>query len=484
MLTFNSWINLNESFSFDPDANYPDKTFGFVMGDINSGKANIGGINDDWGGSMQRALAFGKVANDFVGKNIVSSQKRSRVKTASGNVSDHYEGSKDSYAVDVAANGEKGDALLAHLMQWCGHPEYKGGSWFNFNSGGYRYQIGWRVKGHFDHIHIGVRRTTKSDTEPTTQIANTENSTQPAKKEVSVPGKTPGEKILNNQVIVNWLFTMIPDLADGLTPDQLNKTFETNPEHFKWFKDKFGLNDNGDPIKTPNLSNDSNDTEELIDNQLSNKEIQSNYSSNKADNIKLLTDEITSQGVTNKYAIIGILSTIGKESGFVPQNEQSYANTSNIRIKSLFGDRVKGLSDSELTSLKQNPPAFFDKIYGPEATSKIGWNTGNTSPGDGYKYRGRGFNQITFKSNYQKYSDAAGIDIVSNPDQLNDIRVASKVAVAFLLNGLKRLGLDPNSFKTKREAIKAFVQVNAGGSSAPSNEVAKAEEVSKNFTLA
>jgi hypothetical protein len=75
---FFDWRLLKESYSFqfDPNANYVDPDFGLPQGSVDSGKAGYGGDNNNWGGSMQRALAFGKIANEFVGKNIISSQKR------------------------------------------------------------------------------------------------------------------------------------------------------------------------------------------------------------------------------------------------------------------------------------------------------------------------------------------------------------------------------------------------------------------------
>jgi putative chitinase len=41
---------------------------------------------------------------------------------------------------------------------------------------------------------------------------------------------------------------------------------------------------------------------------------------------------------------------------------------------------------------------------------------GNLSPGDGIKYAGRGYPQVTGKANYQKLQDALGIPLVTNPD--------------------------------------------------------------------
>ncbi len=52
---------------------------------------------------------------------------------------------------------------------------------------------------------------------------------------------------------------------------------------------------------------------------------------------------------------------------------------------------------------------------------------GNTMRGDGYKYRGRGFVQITWKNNYQKLGDALGYDLVNNPEKALDPVIAYKI---------------------------------------------------------
>lgn len=43
---------------------------------------------------------------------------------------------------------------------------------------------------------------------------------------------------------------------------------------------------------------------------------------------------------------------------------------------------------------------------------------GNEASGDGWKYRGRGFLQVTLKDNYKALSKYTGIDYVNNPDLL------------------------------------------------------------------
>jgi putative chitinase len=199
-------------------------------------------------------------------------------------------------------------------------------------------------------------------------------------------------------------------------------------------------------------------------------------SGDKAKNVQALMDAMKRHGITNPYTQKAILGTVGKESGFIPQNETSYRNTSNDRIRKIFGKRIT-VSDAELESIKKDDVRFYDMVYGQAATKNFGWNTGNTAPGDGYKYRGRGFNGITFKSLYQKYQDMLNkdnklgrpIDIVNNPDQLNEIDVAAEAAVLFFISGAKndvmqrKYGTkDINAFTDQNTALKGIVNINAG----------------------
>ena len=56
---------------------------------------------------------------------------------------------------------------------------------------------------------------------------------------------------------------------------------------------------------------------------------------------------------------------------------------------------------------------------------------GNDQPGDGFKYRGRGWIQLTGKANYQAAAPAAGADIVNNPDLAAGAAVANRTAIHY-----------------------------------------------------
>ncbi len=57
---------------------------------------------------------------------------------------------------------------------------------------------------------------------------------------------------------------------------------------------------------------------------------------------------------------------------------------------------------------------------------------GNTQAGDGARFKGRGFIQLTGRDNYTRYGKVLGIDLVGNPDWANSPEVAALLLATFL----------------------------------------------------
>jgi len=223
--------------------------------------------------------------------------------------------------------------------------------------------------------------------------------------------------------------------------------------------------------------------------------IKSSISADKAKNAQAIINSMNKHGITNPYTQKAILGVIGKECGFVPRNETSYSNTSSSRIRSIFGSRVSKMTDAQIDQLKKNDETFYNFLYGGRY--------GN-SPNEGYKYRGRGFNGITFKGIYQKMQqllDKIGkldrkVDIVNNPDVINDIDVAAETSVLYFLDRAsapsmyKKYGVkDINGFKDQETALKAMVNANAGwgtdlNSPFMSENLNKARDMAQQFNVA
>jgi putative chitinase len=109
----------------------------------------------------------------------------------------------------------------------------------------------------------------------------------------------------------------------------------------------------------------------------------------------------------------------------------------NYRAETLlkvFPRRVTSLGDAQKLA-SQGAAAIAERVYGGRA------DLGNSAPGDGGKYRGRGFFQTTGKANYTAAAQALpGLDCVAYPERLAEPEWAVRSACVFWrdhgLNGL------------------------------------------------
>lgn len=79
--------------------------------------------------------------------------------------------------------------------------------------------------------------------------------------------------------------------------------------------------------------------------------------------------------------------------------------------------------------------AYFNRRYGPQ--SKVGRNLGNTKEGDGARYHGRGYVQLTGRDNYRKYG------YEDNPGKVKEPEVAFEI----LTEGMFKGGFTGHKFK-------------------------------------
>ena len=113
------------------------------------------------------------------------------------------------------------------------------------------------------------------------------------------------------------------------------------------------------------------------------------------------------------------------------ENIAAYANTSVKRIREVFESRVAKYTDAQIDIIKKDEIKWGDIIYGPD--TKVGKDLGNTSVGDGGKYKGRGWIQLTGKSNYSAFSkaDVPKRDYVANPQLVEPRPTASDASCFF-----------------------------------------------------
>lgn len=121
-----------------------------------------------------------------------------------------------------------------------------------------------------------------------------------------------------------------------------------------------------------------------------------------------------------------ILAQFQKESGDFNKTLENM-NYSAKRIQEVWPTRFPTVESAR--PYANNPQALAKKVYGKRA------DLGNTTEEDGWKYRGRGFVQITGKENYRKYSKLLFGDknvLLDNPELLENPEIAAEVSVAYL----------------------------------------------------
>src|SRR6185312_10129046 len=64
-----------------------------------------------------------------------------------------------------------------------------------------------------------------------------------------------------------------------------------------------------------------------------------------------------------------------------------------------------------------------------DAGTKLGKALGNTLSGDGYRFRGRGYVQLTGRANYVSAGSKLGVDLAANPDLALAPDIAAKIIV-------------------------------------------------------
>ena len=145
-------------------------------------------------------------------------------------------------------------------------------------------------------------------------------------------------------------------------------------------------------------------------------------SPNTDDNRSQIINALTEAGVTDQRAHANILGIIQSESGMRPQSENmNYRDPE--RMVQLFPSRVRSVEEARRI-ISGGPEAIANALYGGEWGAR---NLGNTEQGDGWKYRGRGYNQLTGRANYAAASRALGVDLIGNPDLANDPAVAARL---------------------------------------------------------
>lgn len=99
------------------------------------------------------------------------------------------------------------------------------------------------------------------------------------------------------------------------------------------------------------------------------------------------------------------LANVAHETGMLTRTTENL-NYSAKRLMEVWPGRFKTLESTKPYAGK--PEALANFVYGGRL--------GNTQPGDGWKFRGRGLIQLTGRANYTEATEELGVDLLTDPD--------------------------------------------------------------------
>ncbi len=124
-----------------------------------------------------------------------------------------------------------------------------------------------------------------------------------------------------------------------------------------------------------------------------------------------------------------VLATVRHETGGKMKPVRENMNYRAARILEVFGAKHSAkVTKAEAQKLAGNPQALAERVYGlgnPKKAAELG----NTQKGDGYKYRGGGYEQRTGRKNFRR------VGLENNPDKIVDPAQAAHAVIKDMIEG-------------------------------------------------
>jgi putative chitinase len=146
--------------------------------------------------------------------------------------------------------------------------------------------------------------------------------------------------------------------------------------------------------------------------------------------IAQIPDTASKFQINTPLRLAHFLAQCGHESGGFKVTQENL----NYSAKGLMGIFKKYFPTQQLAeSYQRQPQKIANRVYANRMLN------GDESTGDGFKFRGRGYIQLTGKDNYTQFGKAIGEDIASNPDVVSGKHALLSAAWFWSKNGLNKL---------------------------------------------
>ena len=183
----------------------------------------------------------------------------------------------------------------------------------------------------------------------------------------------------------------------------------------------------------------------------------------------LLLQRAIDSGITSPKELANLMGNADVETGGFTRMHENHRYSSAKNLMSNVRSASKRFSVEEIESAvkSKDPREIFKVMYENRK------DLGNTQPGDGYKYHGRGYLQFTGRYNYTEYGKMFGVDLKNNPDIAAEPEMAAKLAIAFWKHEVP---------KHLRENVREAAEIINGGTNGMEKRVLRSKEWEKVIT--
>lgn len=146
--------------------------------------------------------------------------------------------------------------------------------------------------------------------------------------------------------------------------------------------------------------------------------------------IQMIPETAVKFSINTPLRLAHFLAQCGHESGGFKVTSENL----NYSAKGLMGIFKKYFPTEALaTQFQRQPEKIANKVYANRMAN------GSEASGDGFKFRGRGYIQLTGRDNYTQFGKSIGEDIASNPDVVSGKYALLSAAWFWSKNGLNNL---------------------------------------------
>ncbi len=146
--------------------------------------------------------------------------------------------------------------------------------------------------------------------------------------------------------------------------------------------------------------------------------------------IAMIPDTAAKFQINTPLRLAHFLAQCGHESGGFRATQENL----NYSAKGLMGIFKKYFPTEAIANqYARNPQKIASKVY----ANRMG--NGTEASGEGYKFRGRGYIQLTGKDNYTAFGKSIGEDMTANPDKVASQYALLSAAWFFSKNGLHKM---------------------------------------------